>query len=60
MGLRKIQRLRGASDRDFAIHYARVLIAQARAFRLRGTPDARRFALTLLDWAAKRRERARL
>lgn len=38
------------------LHYARVLLAQARAFRLRGSP----FALTLLEWAGNARRRAML
>lgn len=35
-------------------HYCRVLLTQARAFRLRGSP----FAFTLLEWAGNARRRA--
>lgn len=35
-------------------HYCRVLLAQARSFRLRGSP----FAFTLLEWAGNARRRA--
>ena len=34
--------------------YCRVLLTQARAFRLRGSP----FAFTLLEWAGNARRRA--
>lgn len=36
------------------IHAARVYLAQARTFRLRGSP----FAFTLLEWAGSARRRA--
>jgi len=35
-------------------HYCRVLLGQARHFRLRGSP----FAFTLLEWAGNARRRA--
>lgn len=44
------------SDRERGLHLARVYLAQARAFRLRGSP----FALTLLEWAGNARRRAML
>ena len=42
------------SDRELNIHTARVLLAQARHFRLRGSA----FAFTLLEWAGNSRRRA--
>jgi hypothetical protein len=42
------------SERARLIHHARVLLAQSRAFRLRGSP----FALVLLEWAGNARRAA--
>lgn len=45
------------SDRAFQIHYAKVLLAQARHFRTR-QPHNRNFCFALLAWAAKARRNA--
>lgn len=43
-----------ATERERDLHTARVYLAQARSFRLRGSP----FAATLLEWAGNARRRA--
>jgi len=45
-----------ATERERDLHTARVYLAQARTFRLRGSP----FAATLLQWAGNGRRRAML